>query len=221
MLDLTGQRFGMLVALERVHISEKNTGWLCQCDCGQTWMGPTNVLRFGNTASCGCRRGGATHGHMRGGEKSPTYSSWKAMISRCYHSSSPSYEHYQKLGITVCDRWRYGEGEKTAFECFLDDMGERTSKDLTLDRHPNNDGNYEPGNCRWASKRDQANNRRTNKLFEHQGRTMTFAQLVRATGLEKELLRHRLLRAGWTVEEALNAPKQQGRRKGTERPRIS
>lgn len=220
MRNLTGKRFGMLVAMRRVHLTEKMTGWLCQCDCGQTWKGPTNVLTSGNTESCGCRRGGATHGHMRGGTPSQSYSSWKNMMSRCYQPSYPSYEHYQKLGITVCDRWRNGDGEKTAFECFLEDMGERPGE-TTLDRHPNNDGNYEPWNCRWATKREQANNRRTNKLFEYQGQMITFAELVRETGMDKELLRHRLLRAGWTLEEALAAPKQQGRRKDTERPRLA
>ena len=153
-----------------------------------------------------------THGHSAGGQMTPTYSSWRAMIGRLTHPSSSGYEHYRALGITVCDRWRHGESGKSGFECFLEDVGERPSMERTLDRHPNNDGNYEPGNVRWASKREQANNRRTNKMFEYQGETITFAELVRRTGMDKDFLRHRLLRAGWTLEQALAAPKQQGRR---------
>lgn len=211
----------MLVAIERVFLSDnKTSAWRCRCDCGKEWHGPTEVLRNGNTKSCGCRRGGASHGHMRGGRASKTYSSWANMISRCTQPSSPAFVHYQKLGVAICPRWLDGEGGLNAFECFLEDMGERPDG-MTLDRHPNNDGDYEPGNCRWATKREQANNRRTNKLFEYQGRTMTFAELVRETGMDKELLRHRLLRAGWTLEEALAAPKQQGRRSGDARPRLS
>lgn len=219
MRHLAGQKFGMLVVFERVPLGN-GTGWLCNCDCGKTWTGPTSRLTSGNTESCGCRRGGASHGHVRGNVKSKTYGSWAAMLSRCYQPSNPAFAHYQKLGITVCSRWRTGEGGKGAFECFLADMGERPSKEMTIDRE-DNDGHYGPDNCRWATRQEQANNRRTNKLFEYQGRTVTFADLVRETGMDKEFLRHRLLRAGWTLEEALAAPKQQGRRKGTERPRLS
>lgn len=220
MHNLSGRRFGMLVAIERVSLDATHTGWKCLCDCGETWSGPTNSLMSGNTESCGCRRGAPTHGHSRGRVSSSTYSTWKAMIGRCTQASNPAFAYYQKLGITVCERWRHGEGGKGGFDCFLEDVGERPSLEMTLDRFPDNDGGYHPGNVRWATRREQANNRRTNKMFEYQGRTLTFAELVRETGMDKELLRHRILRAGWTVEEAIAAPKQQGRRRAGERPRV-
>lgn len=127
------------------------------------------------------------------------------MIARCTLPSNPAYEHYKRLGITVCERW-------LDYRNFLADMGERPSLAHSLDRWPNNDGNYEPGNVRWATRREQANNRRTNVLFEYQGEAITFAELVRRTGMDKELLRHRLLRAGWPLEKALTAAKQPGAR---------
>jgi hypothetical protein len=121
------------------------------------------------------------------------------MIGRCTLPSVSGYAHYKKRGITVCERWR-------VFENFLADMGERPPG-TTLDRWPNNDGNYEPGNCRWATKREQANNRITNILFTYEGRQYTLANLARYAGVDKELLRARLVRpGGWSVEGAIKTP---------------
>lgn len=138
------------------------------------------------------------HGHTSRGVTTPTYNSWHNMIARCTQPSNPAFQHYKRRGVRVCDRWRI-------FENFLEDMGERP-KGTTLDRFPDNDGHYEPGNVRWATKREQANNRVTNVRFTYRGEELTFADLVRRTGLNKELLRHRLLRAGWPLEKALNTP---------------
>lgn len=151
--------------------------------------------------------GVARHGHSNsdGGKQSPTYRSWASMIARCTQPSSAGFAHYQKLGITVCARWR-------VFDNFLADMGERPSRVYTLDRYPDQKGNYEPGNCRWATRREQANNRTTNKLFEFQGEMLTYREIARRTGLSDELLRHRLLRAGWSVERAVSSAQVPGKR---------
>ena len=122
------------------------------------------------------------------------------MIARCTQPSNPAFEHYQKRGIAVCDRWR-------SFENFLADVGERPSMKHSLDRYPNNDGNYEPGNVRWATKQQQANNRLTNLTFRYRGKDYTIAELVRATGVPKETLRVRLVRpGGWSVDDAVETP---------------
>ena len=150
---------------------------------------------------------GMRHGHTWGGGVSPTYSSWRNMISRCTQPSNPAFKHYKKRGITVCARWR-------VFDNFLADMGERPAGKYTLDRIDNS-GDYKPGNCRWATKRQQANNRVTNKLFDYRGERITFAELVRRTGASKEILRSRLLRGKggpWTVESALSTPARKGHR---------
>jgi hypothetical protein len=138
------------------------------------------------------------------------------MMNRCSYPSNAGFAHYQKLGITVCDRWRYGDGDRGGFECFLADIGERPSLAYTLDRWPNTNGNYEPGNVRWATRREQANNRSTNKLFEYKGELLTYREIGRRTGLSDELLRHRLLRAGWSVEEAINPKRMPGIRRDLE-----
>lgn len=206
--DLTGRRYGMLTVDRRSGTLRGCRIWLCKCDCGNTSFVRTAQLNNGQAASCGCQRGHPTHGHTRGGtgKKSPTYSSWQAMNHRCSRPSNPAYAHYRSLGVEVCERWQ-------VFTNFLSDMGERPSMEHTIDRFPNKIGNYEPSNCRWATKREQANNRVTNVVVEYKGEKFTMAELSRHTGLSKELLRHRICRAGWPVELAVSEPKHQGLRR--------
>jgi hypothetical protein len=199
--DFSGLRFGRLTVVQRA-FSRPRLGvfWLCSCDCGNSTTVRAAKLKNGHTVSCGCAK--KRHGHAGNGEDvrpSATYSSWTNVVARCTQSSNPAYAHYKKRGITICERWR-------TFANFLEDMGERP-KGTTLDRWPNNNGNYEPGNCRWATKREQANNRVTNIRFEYRGQEHTLAELARASGQSKETLRVRLVRpGGWSVEDAVETP---------------
>lgn len=145
--DLSGQRFGKLVAMEPT--AQRLRGyvlWSLRCDCGNRHAATSSNLRAGNTNSCGCMR--HRHGHYR----DATHNSWRAMIGRCVQPKTRSFEHYGGRGISVCDRWR------NSFESFLADMGVRP-EGKSLDRI-NPDGNYEPGNCRWATAFEQRHNRR-------------------------------------------------------------
>jgi hypothetical protein len=204
MKDLSGQKFSMLTAVGFTR-TKKGILWHCVCECGGTREVTCAALTKDHTRSCGCTHKGRTHGHTRGAKQSLTYKSWTSMNARCTQPSNPAFKYYQSNGITICERWR-------KFENFLADMGERPGLEFSIDRHPNKMGDYEPGNCRWATKQEQANNRVTNKIFTYKGREMTFADLVRETGLDKEFLRHRLLRAGWSVEKAVNTPPSPGQR---------
>jgi hypothetical protein len=140
-----------------------------------------------------------THGHTSNGKRSKTFVAHQNMVSRCRDSSFPSSHRYKERGIRVCARWR-------RFINFLEDMGEKP-EGKTLDRIDNH-GNYEPSNCRWATRREQANNRITNIFFEYEGITYTLANLARFTGVHKDILTGRLCRSNlpWTVAGAVETP---------------
>jgi hypothetical protein len=158
-------------------------------------------LRNGSVKSCGClareltsARNKASAKHGRTGRSDPTYSSWQSMKTRCTNPRSEQYPTYGGRGIRVTPAW-------LDFSAFIADMGERPPG-TTLDRWPNVNGDYEPGNCRWATMREQENNKRNNVLVTHEGRTQTVAEWAREKGLVYQTLRARL-RGGWTTAEAM------------------
>lgn len=154
-IDITGRRFGRLVALERFSNPPQRAKWLCLCDCGnQKWIAFSPLMR-GASTSCGCYRSewATTHKKTHGYSKDPTYACWHHAKQRCTNPRNPSYQYYGARGITMCERWFH------SFANFLADMGPRPHPNLTLDRIDNDKG-YSPDNCRWATYADQLNNQR-------------------------------------------------------------
>lgn len=158
MADITRERFGSLTALEYAGTDgQQNARWRCVCDCGAQVVRSGRALRLGRSKHCGCGYGQAqrravhvTHGESGARE----YGVWSRMHDRCRSPGNKDYRHYGGRGITVCERWTGPQG----YEHFLADMG-RAPDGLTLDRI-DNDGNYEPGNCRWATRKQQRANQR-------------------------------------------------------------
>lgn len=203
--DLTGATCGRWTVVAYSHSKDRITYWHCVCSCGKTAVVNGMSLRSGRSQSCGClhRERQATrlhkHGHAKPGNWHPLYTIWAQMKSRCYSTTARGYANYGGRGVTVCDRWR------ESFEAFLADMGDRPSPEHTLDRYPNNDGNYEPGNCRWATPAQQQRNKRNNRLLTCGGKTLCVQEWAELLGVRPNNIMTRL-RLGWTAEEALAIP---------------
>lgn len=194
-IDLKGQRFGRLVALEYMGRENGRTLWRCKCDCGNESITGYSNLVNGGTRSCGCMEDENRIANMKKVlvertksvsdplefgviSEHPLYSIWSSMIIRCYNSNRKTYKHYGGRGIKVCDRWKGDNG----FENFIKDMGERPSLKHTIDRIDYN-GDYSPENCRWATWIEQANNTRTNVYVFYEDKRISAKQLFDTVGL--------------------------------------
>jgi hypothetical protein len=163
-IDMRGMKFGMLSVLELYEYSADSpyqksqpTRWHCSCDCGNKVVAIAAALRSGRTTNCGRK----SHPIRRGRRWTKAYSSWSSMLNRCNNPKNIGYAKYGGRGVAVCDRW-------LKFENFLADMGE-PPQGKTLDRYPDVNGNYEKSNCRWATPKEQARNRRSTRMFSING----------------------------------------------------
>lgn len=191
-LDLTGHRFGRLVAVAPAERSGRASRWECRCDCGRATVVRTDVLRRGDANGCGCLRfrSHRTHGRTR----TPEYAAWSQAKQRCYDTRLRNYSDYGGRGITMCDAWR------NDFAAFFRDMGTRPPGH-SLDRI-DNDGPYSPTNCRWATRLRQQNNTSRNRHVVVHGERLTVAEAARKHGVPAGTIRKRLL-LGWSDSEAV------------------
>lgn len=175
--------------------------------CGKeflTWNSPSRKDRGKFCSrSCGNSFTGLVHGHNKRSGATPTYRTWNVMIQRCHNPSHEKFSQYGALGIQVCDRWRM------SFENFLGDMGERPSGH-TIDRLDGSLG-YVPGNCRWANPANQQRNLKSNKAYEHGGRSQLLCDWAKESGISSGTIANRLAR-GWTFEQAISVPAKLGNR---------
>lgn len=180
--------------------------WECECVCGTRRAVRGSRLGSGRSQSCGClhkeiQRKRLTGNNIRGTHgmtKTPEFRAWTGMIQRCYNANHSAHPRYGGRGIKVCDRW------VDSFENFFEDMGARPRKG-TLDRIDNN-GDYTPENCRWATRKDQANNRSSNHLITACGETKTISEWAKALGTSDSTIRNRIRVLGWSKEDAVTTP---------------
>lgn len=203
-IDITGQRFGRLVALSRSPNHKGKAMWLCRCDCDQLITVSGTTLRSTGCQSCGCLARDrlkqfvqriTKHGAAIPGRHRPEFDAWLSAKQRCTNPNNKKFQHYGGRGVKMCEEWT------REFAAFLRDMGP-CPKGHSLDRWPNKAGDYEPRNCRWATIIQQNNNTARNVTYEYQGGRYTIAELARAHHVGYMSLYGRL-RDGRTVDDAL------------------
>ncbi len=191
--DLTGQRFGRLTVLEFVpREGTKQSYWKCQCDCGNIKVIAGNSLSCRRTLSCGCHRiekiTKVKRKYKDGTIDTRLYKIWKGFKQRCYNKNEPSYKNYGGRGISVCNEW------KNDFKAFYDWAIENGySDDLTIDRIDNN-GNYEPSNCRWVNMLEQQRNKRNNVMVEYEGKKMCLSAAAKQAGVSVSSVESRYIK---------------------------
>ena len=208
--DLTGEKFNRLTLIEPAGFDNINRPiWLCKCECGNM----KNIRYWdvvqGRSKSCGCLRNEKAHDRLIAYNKSHNikhnecrtrlYNIWSGMTQRCCNQNSHGYKDYGARGITVCEEWMkdYRNFRKWATENGYDD-------NLSLDRI-NNDGNYEPSNCRWATNVEQARNRRNNLIVTYKGKTQTLMEWSKELNIKYDVLWRRL-KKGWSPERTFERP---------------
>lgn len=201
MRDLLGVKFGRLLVLCRSSLVRiGGVMWDCECECGNRSTVRAQHLTCGRVKSCGClnsemiSKRNRTHGMSRTTE----YKSWTSMKERCYNPKHIEYSRYGARGIRVCDEWA------DSFACFIEDMGLKPTPYHSIDRIDVN-GDYAPGNCRWADRITQANNKRSNRILIHSGVSRTISEWERASGLPKGVIGLRLAR-GMSPAQAITKP---------------
>ncbi len=201
MTDISGQKFGRLTAIKPDgRYSSGNIKWLCLCDCGKYTHSDSSKLIKGGVKSCGCyaseRMTKINTKHNGFGTR--LYEIWRQMHRRCYGENTKSYKHYGGRGISVCEEWK-------EFETFKEwALKNGYSEDLTIDRI-DVDGNYCPENCRWATMKEQANNKRNNHFVVCFGERKTISEWADIYGVNQVKLWDRLSRHNWNLESALRA----------------
>jgi hypothetical protein len=194
-VNRSGRRYGRLLVLNLA--DRESCSWRCRCDCGVEKVIPYDNLR--RILSCGCllSESTAARATTHGGSDKPEYRTWHQMRQRCRNLKGKLYHRYGGRGIRICERWEL-------FENFFADMGPRPSPGHSLDRI-DNDGNYEPGNCRWATQTEQLQNTSRCRYVTINGERLTQSEASKRVGLSRTVLGNRL-RLGWSLEKAINLP---------------
>jgi hypothetical protein len=194
-VNLTGKVYGKLTVISFHGRNNNKTFWNCHCECGMDKVVHSHNLQQKHTKSCGCLVRNSPNGTTHNKSKTREYEIWCGMKKRCMNTKSKAYKDYGGRGITICERWI------NSFEDFLADMGPSPTNEHSLDRIEN-DGNYEPSNCRWATRLVQTNNSRKNVIITHEGTSLTLAQWAAELGIAYKTLHRRLRISNFSTKRA-------------------
>lgn len=197
-IELAGRQFGEWAVIKKLARRDAygQVRWVCICSCGTRKEVLTSSLTRGASQSCGCK--GKDWCTTHGLSETPEYEAWAAMLQRCTNHKNKWFARYGGRGITVCKRWR-------KFENFYADIGPRPDGG-SLDRYPDNDGGYRPGNVRWTTQKQQLRNRAKTVFLEYEGKRRSLAEWAELYGLKRKVLANRI-KQGWSMKKALTTPK--------------
>ena len=209
---MEGRKFGRLTITGKQPVTNNHIYVMCMCDCGTQKIIDSNKLKTGHTKSCGClkkettaannKKTKSTHCECINHRVSTEYSTYSKMIFRCSNKGNPSYRN---RGIAVCDRWKLGQDGLTGFECFLQDMGRRPSTKHSIDRIDNR-GSYSPSNCRWATNKEQTNNREVTFYVENDGIKLPLTEWCEHFSINYHTVWTRIKKRGWDAWKAITTP---------------
>ena len=203
LVDLSGLKFNRLTVIGRLPNIGCKALWECVCECGNKTKCLTSQLKSGNKKSCGCYRRevllqlSTSHGMATVGNVAVEYRAWLSIKERCYNNKSKSYKDYGGRGIGMFDEW------VNDFDSFLSYIGMRPSKNHSVDRFPNNNGHYEPGNVRWATPKEQAGNTRKSVILTHNGVSKNLSDWAKYFNVKHEAIRYHL-KNGRTITQIFN-----------------
>lgn len=199
LVRMEGRRFGALAVVRRAPAGKKAALWICQCDCGQQVTLRGDRLRQGRNKTC-AKNGHSWRQHLTSGMTKlhpHEYRTWSHMRDRCINKKNDRYTSYGGRGITICKAW-------DSFEQFFRDMGAKPTREHTIERN-NVNGNYEPANCRWATRKEQGRNLQRSIYVEYEGQRMLLMDVVSKLGLNRSVVTGRL-KMGWSLTDALSIP---------------
>lgn len=200
-VDLTNKKFGKLTAIKTAGKNKaRQYLWYCECECGGNSIVIGSNLIRGNTVACGCVRQTdiANRTRKHGMSKTRLFKIWAGMRKRCLNPKCKSYKNYGGRGIKIDERW-------DSFENFYEDVHKTYSDNLSLDRFPNTNGNYSPDNFRWATSKDQNNNRRSNVIINFNNESKTLSEWAKLSGIHSTVISYRI-KNGWEIKDAIYKP---------------
>lgn len=195
--NLVGREFGRLRVLAYTTCLRGRTRWICECSCGTIKAVLRDQLLQETTVSCGCYNTDICTSHGMYG--TPEYKAWQSMLQRCENSKCPEFSDYGERGISVCRRWH-------DFELFFSDVGKRPGPGYSLDRFPDNNGDYKPDNVRWATWKQQHRNKRSNTHIVIDGVSRCIAEWCEVYGIYDNLVNSRIHELGWNPIRAITTP---------------